>query len=107
MLKLLLAILMLFSLGVSSIEKCEHDSVSHSDAQTLTEKGNTSSSNSSEHDTAPTEHCCQFHCHQLVSIVPETLKFNSYNFNQQIVSTYKVLYTGPALALNTRPPLAA
>lgn len=106
MFRILLAILMLVSTGVVLTHGCSHDSVSHQHG--ITASSETDHSGGGKQDDTNQGHCCQFHCHQLVSLAPYVdSDLVSIEPRDLGLSPYKVAYTDPSLALLTRPPLAA
>lgn len=106
MLRILVAILMLVSTGVVLTHGCSHDSVSHE--QSVSAHSESDHSGTNQQDDANHGHCCQFHCHQLVSLVPiSSSAINAVAPRDLGHAVYKVSYTDPSLALLTRPPLAA
>lgn len=105
MFRILVAILMLVSAGVVLTHGCNHDSVSHQAAVAAHSESDHSGTNSQD---ANHGHCCQFHCHLLFSLAPNSSSaFSSLEPRDLGLSSYDVLYTDPSLALLTRPPLAA
>lgn len=106
MFRILVAILMLVSTGVVLTHGCNHDFVSHKEsvaAHSESDQGGTNKQDDANHG-----HCCQFHCHQLVSLAPiSSSAFSAREPRDLGLSAYKVIYTDPSLALLTRPPLAA
>lgn len=109
MFKTLVAIIMLVSTGAVFAHGCNHDSVSHKHSETASVNTGTDQHQdaSNSQDETNHGHCCQFHCHQLVSLVSASTGVRSFEPRDITLYTFKVVYTGPALTLLTRPPLAA
>lgn len=106
MFRILVAIIMLISTGAAVTHSCSHDVVSHNKIVSMaTDSGH---QNAPKQDESNHEQCCQFHCHQLVSLAPfSSASFSTFEPREIAAPIYKVLYTDPSLALLTRPPLAA
>lgn len=106
MFRILVAILMLVSTGVVLTHGCSHDSISHE--QNVAAHVESDHGGTKNQDESTPGHCCQFHCHQLVSLAPISSSALSAveprNLDQP---TYRIIYSDPSLSLLTRPPLAA
>lgn len=105
MLKTLVSLMMLFLIGASLAGSCEHHSVSHEETSVSAQTSN-ASSDLAKGASAPASDCCQAHCSQYLSLLPNSSHFVGHKDPAIFLLRDSFTYSDPSLALLTRPPLA-